>query len=123
LYLIRWKLNVLSLNEEEAISMGIQLPLLRGIVIFTTTIITAVSVSLCGIIGFVGLVIPHLSRMIAGSEHSRLVPITIIIGGIYLLVIDTLSRTLIAAEIPISILTAVVGAPFFAFLLRKTGGK
>lgn len=123
LFLMRWQLNVLSLNEEEAVSMGVNLPMLRGIVVITTTIISAVSVSMCGIIGFVGLVIPHFSRMLVGCEHRILVPVTIVIGGIYLLVIDTLSRTLTAAEIPISILTAVVGAPFFAFLLRRTGGK
>jgi iron complex transport system permease protein len=123
IYFIRWQLNVLSLNEEEAVSMGVNISILRSIVIVTTTIISAVSVSMCGIIGFVGLVIPHFSRMIVGCEHRRLVPVTIIIGGIYLLIIDTLSRTLTAAEIPISILTAVVGAPFFAVLLRRTGGK
>ncbi len=119
--LISWKLNILSLSEEEAISMGVSLGFLRAIVIISTTIISAVSVSFCGIIGFVGLVIPHLSRMIIGSEHGKLVPVSIFIGGIYLLIIDTLSRTLIAAQIPISILTAVVGAPFFAYLLRRTG--
>lgn len=112
LYSMRWQLNVLSLNEEEAVSMGVNIPLLRGIVVITTTIISAVSVSMCGIIGFVGLVIPHFSRMIVGCEHRKLVPVTIVIGGIYLLIIDTLSRTLTAAEIPISILTALVGAPF-----------
>ncbi len=121
--LISWKLNVLSLSEEEAISMGVSLNFLRTTVILATTIISAVAVSFCGIIGFVGLVIPHLSRMIIGSEHRRLVPVSIVVGGMYLLLIDTLSRTITAAEIPISILTAVVGAPFFAYLLRRTGGQ
>ncbi|MEW9121964.1 MAG: iron ABC transporter permease [Thermotaleaceae bacterium] len=122
IFIIRWHLNVLSLNEEEALSMGVNLKLLRALVVLCTTIISAVSVSLCGIIGFVGLVIPHFSRMIVGSEHKILVPTSILLGGIYLLIIDTAARTITAAEIPLSILTAVVGAPFFAFLLRKTGG-
>ncbi|MCT4631412.1 MAG: iron ABC transporter permease [Firmicutes bacterium] len=121
LFIFRWQLNVLSLNEEEAISMGINIKILRAIVVITTTIISAASVSLCGIVGFVGLVIPHFSRMIIGCEHRKLIPVSIVIGGIYLLIIDTLSRTITAAEIPLSILTAVVGAPFFAYLLRKKG--
>jgi iron complex transport system permease protein len=123
IYIIRWQLNVLSLDEDEALSTGINLKLLRGIVIIMTTIISAVSVSLCGIVGFVGLVIPHFSRMLVGCEHRKLVPTSIFIGGIYLLIIDTLSRTITAAEIPLSILTAIVGAPFFAYLLRRTGGN
>ena len=121
IFLLRWHLNILSLNEQEAVSMGININLLRATVIIFTTIISATAVSLCGIVGFVGLVIPHFSRLIVGSEHSRLIPTSIIIGGIYLLTIDTLARTITAAEIPLSILTAIVGAPFFAYLLRKKG--
>ena len=122
IFAIRWHLNVLSLPEEEARSMGVNLKLLRGLIIIATTVITAVAVSLSGIIGFVGLVIPHFARMVVGHEHRVLVPVTILMGGIYLLVIDTIARSATAAEIPLSILTALVGAPFFAVLLRRTGG-
>lgn len=123
LFILRWQLNVLSLNQEEAVSMGININLLRALVIIATTVITAASVSLCGIVVFVGLVVPHFSRFIVGSEHRKLIPTSIIIGGTYLLIIDTLSRTITAAEIPLSILTAIIGAPFFAYLLRKRGGE
>ncbi|MEN1760507.1 iron ABC transporter permease [Anoxynatronum sibiricum] len=122
IFAIRWHLNVLSLPEEEARSMGVNLKLLRGLIIIATTVITAVAVSLSGIIGFVGLVIPHFARMVVGHEHRVLVPVTILMGGIYLLLIDTIARSVTAAEIPLSILTAIVGAPFFAVLLRRTGG-
>ncbi|WP_283409642.1 FecCD family ABC transporter permease [Anoxynatronum buryatiense] len=122
IFAIRWHLNVLSLPEEEARSMGVNLKLLRGLIIIATTVITAVAVSLSGIIGFVGLVIPHFARMVVGHEHRVLVPVTILMGGIYLLLIDTIARSATAAEIPLSILTAIVGAPFFAVLLRRTGG-
>lgn len=123
IYFVRWRLNVLSINEEEAISMGVDVKMLRVLIILVVTIITAISVSLTGIIGFVGLVIPHFARMITGSNHNILVPASMLIGGIYLLFIDTLARTISASEIPLSILTALIGAPFFAYLLRKTGGK
>lgn len=123
LWMIRWHLNVLSLSEEEARAMGVNLHLLRIIIILCTTLITAVSVSLSGIIGFVGLVVPHFARMMVGHEHRLLVPSAILMGGIYLLIIDTLARTMTAAEIPLSILTAMIGAPVFAWLLRRTGGR
>lgn len=123
LYIIRWKMNILSLNEDEAKSLGINVYYLRGIIIGATTIIAAVSVSLCGIIGWIGLVIPHLARMIIGNNHKYLIPASICLGSFYLLLIDDIARTATAAEIPLSILTAIIGAPFFAYLLRKTGGK
>lgn len=123
IWCIRWHLNVLSLSEEEAHSMGVNLKLLRSIIIGATTMITAVAVSLSGIIGFVGLVIPHFARMMVGHEHRVLIPATILLGGIYLLVIDTMARSVTAAEIPLSVLTAIIGAPFFALLLRRTGGR
>ncbi|MCG8481751.1 MAG: iron ABC transporter permease [Clostridia bacterium] len=123
LYLIRWKMNILSLNEDEAKSLGINVNYLRVIIIGATTVIAAVSVSLCGIIGWIGLVIPHLARMMIGNDHKYLIPASICLGSFYLLLIDDIARTATAAEIPLSILTAIIGAPFFAYLLRKTGGK
>lgn len=123
LYVIRWKMNILSLHEDEAKSLGVNVNRLRAIIIVATTIIAATSVSLCGIIGWIGLVIPHLARMIVGNNNKYLIPASICLGSFYLLIIDNIARTITAAEIPLSILTAIVGAPFFIFLLRKTGGK
>ena len=123
LILMRWRINVLSLDEEEARALGINVERSRWIIIIASTLITAASVSLCGIVGWVGLVIPHIGRMIVGPDHRVLLPVTCSIGAVYLLLIDDLARTATAAEIPLSILTAIIGAPFFAYLLRKTGGK
>ncbi|MCT4566434.1 MAG: iron ABC transporter permease [Maledivibacter sp.] len=123
LYIIRWKMNILSLHEDEAKSLGVNVNRLRTIIIISTTVISATAVSLCGIIGWIGLVIPHLARMMVGNNHKYLIPASICLGSFYLLIIDNIARTITAAEIPLSILTAIVGAPFFIFLLRKTGGK
>lgn len=122
LWLMRWKLNVISLREDEATSLGINVKNTRLIIIVTTTIIVAVSVSLCGVISFIGLAVPHFARMIVGNDHKHLFPACALMGGIFLILIDTLARSLTSAEIPLSILTALIGAPVFAILLRKTGG-
>ncbi|MCG8512560.1 MAG: iron ABC transporter permease [Halanaerobiales bacterium] len=123
LFLLRWKLNLLTLSDEEAESLGLNVKLERGLVIIAATVISAISVSMCGTIGWVGLITPHLGRMLVGTNHQRLVPVAIIIGGIYLLLIDNIARLLTSAEIPLSILTALIGAPVFALLLKKTGGN
>lgn len=122
LWLIRWKLNVISLREDEAASLGVNIKNIRIFVIIATTVIVAISVSFCGVISFVGLAVPHFARMIVGNDHKRLLPACILMGGIFLVVIDTVARSLTASEIPLSILTALVGAPVFALLLHKTGG-
>lgn len=123
LYLLRWRINILSLDEEEARSLGIDVQRLRWLVIIAATVITATAVSLCGIVGWVGLVVPHIGRMLVGPDHRKLLPACISIGAFLLLFIDNIARSATSAEIPLSILTAVIGAPFFAYLLRKTGGK
>jgi iron complex transport system permease protein len=123
LFLLRWRINVLSLGEEEAQSLGINVQWQRWIIIIASTIITASAVSLCGTVGWIGLVIPHVGRMLVGPDHRVLLPASISIGAFYLLLIDDVARTATAAEIPLSVLTAIIGAPFFAYLLRKTGGK
>lgn len=121
---LRWKMNLLSLDEEEARSLGVNVELLRLLIIVASTLMTAVSVSLCGIIGWIGLVIPHICRFFVGNDHRGLLPACVISGAAYLLLIDGIARTLTAAELPLSILTAMIGAPFFAYMLRKTmGGK
>ncbi|MEK4520646.1 iron ABC transporter permease [Psychrobacillus sp. FSL W7-1493] len=122
LYVLRWRLNILSLSEEEALSLGVSVNKLKWLVILGATLITAAAVSIAGIIGWVGLIIPHIARMIVGSNNQYVLPTSISIGAVYLLIIDNLARSLTAAEIPLSILTAIIGAPFFAYLLRKTGG-
>jgi iron complex transport system permease protein len=122
LMFMRWQLNVLAMGDEEARSLGVRTELLKGGVIVCTTLITAAAVAVCGVVGWVGLVIPHLARMLVGPDHRALLPATLSIGATYLLFIDDVARTATASEIPLGILTAVIGAPFFAYLLRKTRG-
>jgi iron complex transport system permease protein len=122
LYLLRWRMNVLTLGEDEARSMGVNTNLLRFVVIICATLITAVAVSISGIIGWVGLVIPHFCRMIFGYDYRRIIPAAAIMGAGFLLLVDDFSRTIATTEIPLGILTAFVGAPIFAYLLMM-GGK
>ncbi len=119
LYILRWKLNVLSLDEDEAKTLGLNTGKIRAIVIICSTLMTAASVSVSGMIGWIGLVIPHLSRIIVGPDYRVLLPTTILLGSSYLLMIDNISRTLLTVEIPLGILTSLMGAPFFIFLLLK----
>ena len=122
LFLLRWRLNILSLNEDEAKSLGINVKSLRLIVMAAATLVTASSVSMCGQVGWVGLLIPHTARMMFGSDNRKIIPASICLGAAFMVVIDTAARAATAAEIPVSILTAIIGAPFFIVLLRKTGG-
>ena len=122
LFLFRWKLNAMTLTEEEAVSLGIPGKRIRAAVVIAAAMITASVVSMCGLIGWVGLLIPHISRMLFGSNNQRVIPASMGLGAVFMLVIDTMARCLWASEIPVSILTAVIGAPFFIILLRKTGG-
>ncbi len=117
---LRWKLNVLAMGEEEARTLGIDVTRLRAVAILLATVVAASAVAVCGIIGWVGLVVPHLARMLTGPDLRRLMPMALTLGAGYLLFIDNLARTLIAAEIPLGILTALVGAPVFAALLRRS---
>ena len=119
LVLLRWQLNVLSLGDREARSLGVRTDLVRAALIVCATLVTAAAVSFSGTIGWVGLVIPHLSRKLIGSDHRGLLPCTFTIGGTFLLLVDDLSRNLLAVEIPIGILTAVIGAPFFLYLILR----
>nr|WP_051527260.1 iron ABC transporter permease [[Eubacterium] cellulosolvens] len=122
LFLMRYRMDVLSLSEDEAKSLGINLPLTRGLIIFAASAITASVVALCGVIGWVGLLIPHIVRMLLGNSNAYVVPGSMLSGAIFMLLTDTAARCATAAEIPVSILTAVIGAPVFILLLRKTGG-
>lgn len=119
LFLMRWKINLLTLSDDEAESMGVDVRRLRMFSVILASFLTAVSVSAAGMIGWIGLVIPNLVRMLTGNNTKQLMPMTAIIGGIYLLIVDDLARCMLATEIPIGILTAFVGAPFFIFILLK----
>lgn len=122
LFALRWRLNILSLQEDEAKSLGINVKRLRLLVMIGATMVTASCVSMCGQVGWVGLLIPHAARMIYGSDNKKIIPAGAVIGATFMIIIDTISRAATAAEIPVSILTALIGAPFFVLLLRKTGG-
>lgn len=122
LFLLRWRLNILSLQEDETKALGIDVKKLRLIVMAAATLVTAACVSLCGQVGWVGLLIPHAARMLFGSDNRKIIPVSIGLGSAFMVAIDTASRAATAAEIPVSILTAIIGAPFFIILLRKTGG-
>lgn len=120
LLLVRWRFNVLAMGEEEAIALGVDTGRLRAIVIVCATAITASAVCISGTIGWVGLVIPHVGRMLVGPNHQRLLPVSLLLGAAYLLVIDDICRVAASIEIPIGILTAIVGAPFFVYLLNRS---
>ncbi len=120
LYLLRWRMNVMSLGDEEAKSLGVETGLLRVLFIAGATLVTSASVSISGIIGWIGLVIPHIARLAVGPEFSRLLPASMLMGAAYLLAVDTLARTMATIEIPIGVLTAFIGAPFFLWLLASS---
>ena len=122
LFVIRWRMNLLPLSEDEAKSSGINIYTLRIVTIICATMITASCVSMCGQVGWVGLLIPHMCRMKFGSNHLSLIPASISLGATFMVIVDTAARTMTASEIPVSILTAIIGAPFFIILMRKSGG-
>lgn len=119
LILLRWRINLLSLDEEEARALGINAGRLRVLVIAAATLITASAVSIAGIVGWVGLIIPHLARLLVGPNYIRLLPTSILIGAAYLLAVDTVARTAATIELPLGTLNAFLGAPFFLYLLAR----
>jgi len=120
LILIRWRFNVLAMGEEEAQALGVDTGRLRIIIILCCTMITASAVCISGTVGWVGLVIPHIGRMLVGPNHKQLLPVCVVLGAAYLLFIDNIARLVASVEIPIGILTAIVGAPFFIYLLNRS---
>ena len=120
IYLLRWRLNILALSEDEAKASGIDLKKTRLIFILASTIITASAVSMCGQVGWIGLLIPHCARMLVGSNNRYVVPVSISLGASFMILIDTLSRTLSVIELPLSVLTAIIGAPVFISLLNRS---
>ncbi len=122
IFFSRWKLNVLSMGEREASSLGVDVRKVQILIIGGATLCTAAAVCISGTIGWVGLVIPHIGRMIIGNSNQKLIPVSISLGSAFMVIMDLLSRTLTGSEIPIGILCALIGTPFFVYLLKKTKG-
>ena len=123
LLLLRWRINLLTLGDEEARTMGVNARRLRAAVILSATLITAAAVAVSGVIGWVGLVIPHLTRRMVGNNYRHLIPASALFGSVFLLMVDNLSRNMFATEIPIGILTSFIGAPFFLYLITREGER
>ena len=121
LLLLRWRVNLLSLSDEEAAALGVNVAHLRSVLIVSATLMTAAAVSIAGIVGWIGLVVPHAARLLVGPEFSRLLPASLLLGGGFLVAADTLARSAASIELPLGILTAFVGAPVFLWLLARTG--
>lgn len=119
LLLLRWRINILALGDEQASILGMEVGRIRLAVVLLATLVAASTVAISGIIGWVGLVIPHLARILVGPDFRRLLPATLSLGACYLVAIDDIARTVTAAEIPLGILTALIGAPAFMLLLRR----
>lgn len=119
LFALRWRINILTMGDDEASTMGVNARLIRIVVIIAATFITAACVSVTGMIGWVGLVIPHLCRMLIGADYRKLIPASMLMGAGFLLLVDDIARLATTAEIPIGILTAFVGAPFFLYLITR----
>lgn len=120
LLLLSWRLNVLSFGEEEARSLGLHTERMRVAVILSATLVTASMISVCGIIGWVGLVVPHISRFLAGANHRRLMPVSFFVGAAFMVAVDTVARSAASVEIPVGIITAVLGAPFFIWIMKRS---
>jgi iron complex transport system permease protein len=114
---LRWRIGVMSLGDDEARALGVNVPLVRGVVIAAATLITATAVSVSGVIGWIGLVIPHMARLLVGPRYDRVLPVSLLLGGAFLVLIDTVARTAARIEIPLGLLTAILGAPVFVWLL------
>lgn len=119
LWLLRWRINTLAFGDEEAKALGVNTTLLRGITIAASTLMTAAAVSISGMIGWIGLVVPHLARMMVGPSFAALLATSVLLGALFLLVVDTVARIVFPVEIPLGIVTALIGAPFFVLLLAR----
>jgi len=123
IFFMRWRLNVLSMGDEEAKSLGVNIERDRLIVLFATTLMASSFVSVAGIIGWVGLVVPHIIRMLIGTPDNRVViPLSASVGAVFLILADDLARSVTTFELPVGVLTTVIGAPFFLYLLKRRGG-
>lgn len=119
IFLFRWRINLATLDEEEARSLGLNVRRFRLLLITASTLLSAAAVCLGGLIGWVGLMIPHLARALVGADYRRLIPASAMLGGIYLLLMDDLARSILSMELPLGVVTSIMGAPFFIFLILK----
>ncbi|MBR4768619.1 MAG: iron ABC transporter permease [Lachnospiraceae bacterium] len=122
LFLLRWRMNLLLYSEEEARSFGVNLRALRIVVLASATLVTSSCIAMCGQVGWIGLLVPHMCRMAFRNDHRPLLPASLLLGSGFMVIVDTLARSVSRSEIPVSVLTALVGAPFFIYLMRKKGG-
>ncbi|MBP3223363.1 MAG: iron ABC transporter permease [Actinomycetaceae bacterium] len=119
IFAVRWRINILALGDEDAQSLGVNPKRMRYLLISVVALIVASTVAVAGVVGWIGLVIPHLVRLLVGTDYRRVIPLSFIIGAGFLVFIDTIARTAVAGEIPLGVITALIGAPFFAYLLFK----
>jgi iron complex transport system permease protein len=122
IFLLRWRINVLSLGHNEATSVGVNYKLLRMVIIVSATLLTAGTVAIAGVIGWVGLVIPHIARQLVGRNAKRTIPVTIIFGACFMIVVDIISRSFTSTEIPLSVVTGFLGTPIFLTILYMKRG-
>ncbi|MCL2816939.1 MAG: iron ABC transporter permease [Clostridiales bacterium] len=120
--LVRWRINLLAIGDKEAQTLGVNTGVTRAIVIICVALATAAAICVSGTIGWVGLIIPHISRMLVGNDNRVLLPVSFALGACFMLIVDNLARTITSGEIPLDILTALIGGPFFIYLLKKTKG-
>ncbi|HGN1704255.1 TPA: FecCD family ABC transporter permease [Providencia rettgeri] len=123
IFALRFRINVLSLGEENALALGMKVNPTRWAVLFSVTLITSATVAVSGTIGWVGLIVPHIARIIVGHDHRILLPASAVIGGVYMIAVDTFARSITNAEIPLSVITALIGAPIFALLIHTLNKK
>lgn len=123
LFIARWKLNAMTFGDEEAQSLGVNVRATRLTIIAAATLMTSASVCLCGTIGWVGLIIPHVVRLMVGPNYRSLLPISLLTGALFMLVVDDCARTIVPGELPVGVLTALIGAPLFLVLLFKGRGQ
>lgn len=121
IFFSRWNLNLLTLEDEEVITMGVNVKRLRMIILLSATLLTASSIAVSGMIGWVSLAIPHFARLIVGNDYRKLIPVSAVFGSVFLLIVDNISRLSFSAEIPLGIITSLIGAPFFLLLLYREG--
>jgi iron complex transport system permease protein len=118
-----WRLNLMTQAEEDALAMGIHVVRWRIFYVLVSTLMVACAIAIVGRVAWIGLIVPHIARYLAGAEHRRLIPVAAATGGLFLMVMDTLARTLMLSEIPISIVTSIFGAPFLGYLIVSAGKK
>jgi iron complex transport system permease protein len=123
LLILSWKLNLLAMGEDEARSMGVNIRLIRTLIVAAATLVSAACVSISGTIGWVGLVIPHFTRMLVGNDYRTAMPVSMLMGASFLMLVDNVARSITTSEIPIGILTAFIGAPFFLYLILDRGNR